>query len=289
MARPVRISEKEKKEWTINFLKKYISIELQNKYMNIKQCINYEYIGTDQRRIPTIISFLKEKKLIKTNNYIDPNHEEIKKIISLPDNNSKPSFLDNIYIHSFSYSSTSRKIISNKTEMFKDILSFKFSEMTYIYNNQNQFIFKISGSKLFVILKETYNNIDELVLRAYAIKEIDIDLNTILSYSLDLKFKALNENTDYLTDALELDKLTEEQLSERIIKQQEKIKFLKRRAKETKILHRYITKLGKEGFRSRLIEHSFDYIKSSASLWINSSDKRKIKIAKIVLEGLPEE
>jgi hypothetical protein len=287
MAKPVRISEREKKEWTINFLRKYISIELQNKYMNTRRCINYGYIGTYGRRISTIISFLKEKKLIKINSDIEPNYEEIKKIISLPEYNSQPSFLDNVYIHS--YSSLSKEIISNKIKMFKDILLFKCSEMIYIYNNQDQFIFKISGRKLLVILKETYNKIDDIVLRAYAKKEIDEDFNTILSYSLDLKFIALNKSTDNLTNTLELDKLTEEQLSERIIKQQEKIKFLKRKAKETKILHRYITRFGEEGFRARLIVHSLDYIKSSAPLWINSSDKRKIKIAKIVLEGLPEE
>jgi len=282
MARPIRLSEEEKKEWINNFLKKYIQIELQNKYFNVKDNLNYEYMGIDRRRIPTAIKLYKERNLIL--NVLEPNHKEIKKIISLPENNTPPSFNKKVYQE---YSK--EKIITNKFQMFKNILNFKHSEMIYIYNNQNKFIFKISGSTLLVLSKETYNKIDELVLMAYAEKKIDEDINTILSYSLDLRIKAIHEERLQWNKNITLEKLTEEFLSEKIDFIHKELEILKRRAKETKILHRYVTRFGKERFRARLIKHGYDYLTSIAPVWIMGEDNRKIKIAKIVLEGLPEE
>lgn len=288
MAKAKRISQEEQNLWLINYLHKYVQIELVNKYFNDHQHVQYEYIGTDQRRIPTIIAFLKDIKLIK--NALEPNHEWIQNYLNQGEYNKCPDFKERLYQSKYGYSSrTSKTLIENKRQAFKSIEYFKAKELIYVFNNQDQFIFKISGSKLLVISKEVYNNIDELVLMGYAEKEIDEDPNMILSYAFGIRFKTLNHSTDYLLTTIDLEHLTQEKLSDNIPELNDKMERLKRRIKENKILHRYTERFGSDKFRTKIILSSFDYIKSMAPVWVNSGNRRKIKIAKIVLEGLPEE
>lgn len=290
MGKLPKISKEEKFEWTLNFLKQYALKQLREKYLEKKAYINYDRIGKDQRRTPTIEKYFKSINLI-TEDY-DPIDEEIEKIIHLPEYNKCPDLKDYLYLNSRSYGS--KRIIMNNKEAFEVSHNYKRKEQIYIYNNQDQFMFSSIEDHLLITSKELYDNINEHVLKAYAKIEIDEDPNSVLSYALGIRFRTL-DYTDYfimdkekVIDKTKLKDLTEQQLSDKTIKIDRKFRIIKRRLKENKILQRYAERFGSDKFNTFLNVQSLDYIKSMAPVWAMCDDDRKIRIGKIVLEGLPE-
>lgn len=298
---PVRISNQDKEEWISRFLNIYACLELNSKYTGENNCIRFEEVTTDQRRVSTVVALLKEIELINEN--LSPNPETIEKYIHLPLYNKKKEFEVNLYKSvrvKKAYSSGrndkytwKQKLIENKKEFISNGISIdSFCNFcVYIFNNQEEYYFKTSGDNLFAIPKEVYDNLNDLIVQECSEKYLRDHSEKVYSYSLGLKFKEIY---------MQPEEITEEHLKRDIAYYDRQIRKYKRHLKELKILQRYHKKYGVVKLQEMFHKDSSEYLCNMALLWIRDTDKLWVAkeheislsrkdFANIFFSGLPEE
>jgi hypothetical protein len=285
-------------------------MKLSNTYLEKKETFfPITSVCSDKRRMPTVRKYLSGLKLIDDCSYhsLNPVDDEVEKI--LPGSSVEPSFDLTAKKTSSSYLP-----LDTPTEGYRGMHSFSSKELIHIYLNQKDYDFYvvISGRNsehktLRLFKKSLIGSLDENIVTNHIEKYALEHIQEILREAFRVKIQALH-NYQYVytrdedEDPLPYDSFVynvtsagthfdkeavfgEKDLSDRIEKVSELVRFFGRALKELLVLQRHCQKMGSDTFREHILNTCRTHLQDMAPMWMTDDDKDKRDIALMVLKG----
>jgi hypothetical protein len=294
-------------EWLTTFLGKYASMKLNNTYLEKNETsFPVTSVCSDKRRMPTVRKYLSGLKLIDDCSYytLHPVDEEVEKL--LPGSTEEPAF-------DLTAKKSKSQPLDTPTEGYKGIHSFTSKELIHIYLNQKDYDFNVVISlrnkecrDLRVFRKSLITSLDDNIITNHIEKYALEHVQEILREAFRVKIQALhNHQYVYITndeDPLPYDSFVynttgvgthfnnedvfgEKDLSDRIEKVSELVRFFGRALKELLVLQRHCQKMGSDKFREHILNTCRTHLQDMAPMWMTDDDRDKRDIALMVLKG----
>ena len=289
----------DQQRWILYLLKEYVTNKLHERYSpNVKLSpITIGSLCSDKRRTNTVWKLLNSKNLIKGyTTALDLVPEEIEKLL-LGVSIKEPEFNTSGYIETGSCSYDKKEVpISDLGVVYLNIEELSAYEVIHVYLHQDLYdirefknthhyekstFYGSSGqyvsykTKVFPLAAITPSS--EASIIAAGETYAKGHARNILTAAFGIKFRAIDNEKDYLSDGI---------ISERLEAVESKLRLLRRARKELLVLQAKTTTLGDAALKDTVVKTGIKYIRRKAPIWINSKDREEKALSMLVLKGL---